>query len=165
MWNPDLRWECVNLLLLQQTPAPAERPQTHSVAFGNVCPLPFSPQLGDSAAPAPRGRQPGQGWGSAQTQTRSWPHQTRCDLHILSQVMAPAEEKHRLKLLLSLLLPVYEAGLGYTDVSGGTANAASALAPGTAKIREHELSNHISVPISSLAIRERRKTISGKGSI
>lgn len=79
--------------------------------------------------------------------------------------MVPAEEKHRLKLLLSLLLPVYEAGLGYTDVSGGIANAASALAPGTEKIREHELSNHILVPISSLAIREGRKTISGKGSI
>lgn len=72
----------------------------------------------------PRGRQPGQGWGSAW----SWPHQTRRDLYILSRAMAPAEEKQRLQLLLSLVLPVYEAGLGYTDVSGGTASAASALA-------------------------------------
>lgn len=44
--------------------------------------------------------------------------------------MVSAEEKHLLKLLLSLLLPVYEAGFGYTDVSGGIANVASALASG-----------------------------------
>lgn len=44
--------------------------------------------------------------------------------------MVSAEEKHLLKLLLSLLLPVYRAGFGYTDVSGGIANVASARAPG-----------------------------------
>lgn len=32
--------------------------------------------------------------------------------------MASAEEKPLLKLLLSLLLPVYSAGFSYTDVSG-----------------------------------------------
>lgn len=55
-------------------------------------------------------------------------------------------------MLLSLVLPVDE---GDTDVSICSGS-------GTGKIREHELSNHISVPISSLAIRGRRKTISGK---
>lgn len=44
--------------------------------------------------------------------------------------MASAEETHLLRLLLSLLLPVYEAGFGYADVSGGIANVASALASG-----------------------------------
>lgn len=44
--------------------------------------------------------------------------------------MVSAEEKHLLKLLLSLLLPVYEAGFGYTAVSSGIADVASALAAG-----------------------------------
>lgn len=72
--------------------------------------------------------------------------------------MASAEEKPLLKLPLSLLLPVYDIGFSYTDVSAAITNVASALAPGKGrKIREHEFSNHILVPISSLAIRERRK--------
>lgn len=61
--------------------------------------------------------------------------QTQRDLYILSEIVVSAEEKHLLKLLLSLLLPVYKAGFGYTDVSGGIADVASARASGTGENR------------------------------